>query len=128
MQRQEIRSLADLAGEGSRVLTTLVRDMPEGFGAVACRVHSSVRERVLIGVVNLADRAGSVGVNRQTAYRWFRDGTLPVPAEQVGRPIVVRTAAAASASASDSAAGVVVYALTRSHLGARRFAEITRLA
>lgn len=39
MQRQEIRSLADLAGEDSRVLTTLVRDMHEGiarrvFGAV----------------------------------------------------------------------------------------------
>jgi pimeloyl-ACP methyl ester carboxylesterase len=39
MQRQEIRSLADLAGEGSRILTTLVRDMHSGiarrvFGAI----------------------------------------------------------------------------------------------
>jgi pimeloyl-ACP methyl ester carboxylesterase len=39
MQRQEIRSLADLAGEGSRVLATLVRDMHDGiarrvFGAI----------------------------------------------------------------------------------------------
>jgi putative resolvase len=24
-------------------------------------------------------------VNRHTAYRWFREGTLPVPAERVGR-------------------------------------------
>lgn len=31
MQRQEIRSLADLAGEGSRTLTTLVRDMHSGI-------------------------------------------------------------------------------------------------
>jgi pimeloyl-ACP methyl ester carboxylesterase len=39
MQRQEIRSLADLAGEGTRVLTTLVRDTHSGiarrvFGAI----------------------------------------------------------------------------------------------
>jgi putative resolvase len=60
--------------------------------------------------VNLADWAESVGVNRHTAYRWFREGTLPVPAERVGRLILVRTAAAA-----DSAAGVVVYARVSSH-------------
>ena len=39
MRRQEIRSLADLAGEGTRVLTTLVRDTHSGiarrvFGAI----------------------------------------------------------------------------------------------
>jgi putative resolvase len=73
-------------------------------------VYLSVRERVLVGVVNLADWAESVGVNRHTAYRWFREGTLPVPAERVGRLILVRTAAAA-----DSAAGVVVYARVSSH-------------
>ena len=55
--------------------------------------------------VNLADWAASVGVNRHTAYRWFREGTLPVPAERVGRLMLVRTAAASS-----SAGGVVVYA------------------
>jgi hypothetical protein len=33
-------------------------------------------------VMNLADWAASVGVNRHTAYRWFRQGTLP--AERVG--------------------------------------------
>ncbi|MGB9222258.1 MAG: IS607 family transposase, partial [Mycobacterium sp.] len=27
--------------------------------------------------MNLADWAESVGVNRHTAYRWFREGTLP---------------------------------------------------
>jgi putative resolvase len=30
------------------------------------------------------------GVHPHTAYRWFRDGTLPVPAERVGpRTILV---------------------------------------
>jgi putative resolvase len=60
--------------------------------------------------VNLADWAESVGVNRHTAYRWFREGTLPVPAERVGRLILVRTTAAA-----DSAGCVVVYARVSSH-------------
>lgn len=45
-------------------------------------------------------------MNRHTAYRWFREGTLPVPAERVGRLILVKTAASASAAA----AGVVLYA------------------
>jgi putative resolvase len=60
--------------------------------------------------VNLADWAASVGVNRHTAYRWFREGTLPVPAQRVGRLILVKTAA----SAADSAAAVV-YARVSSH-------------
>jgi putative resolvase len=53
--------------------------------------------------VNLADWAASVGVNRHSAYRWFRAGRLPVPAERVGRLILVKTTAV-----SASAAGVVV--------------------
>lgn len=64
-----------------------------------------------MGGVNLADWAESVGVNRHTAYRWFREGTLPVPAERVGRLILVKTAASASAAA----AGVVLYARVSSH-------------
>jgi pimeloyl-ACP methyl ester carboxylesterase len=39
MQRQEIRSLADLAGEGSRILTTLVRDTHSG---ISRRVFDSI--------------------------------------------------------------------------------------
>lgn len=50
-------------------------------------------------------------MNRHTAYRWFREGTLPVPAERVGRLILVKTAASASAAA----AGVVLYARVSSH-------------
>jgi putative resolvase len=64
-----------------------------------------------LGVVNLADWAESVGVNRHTAYRWFREGTLPVPAERVGRLILVRTTPAGE----DAAGGVVVYARVSSH-------------
>ena len=61
--------------------------------------------------MNLADWAESVGVNRHTAYRWFREGTLPVPAERVGRLILVK----AAASVSGAAATVVVYARVSSH-------------
>jgi putative resolvase len=60
--------------------------------------------------VNLADWAESVGVNRHTAYRWFREGTLPVPAERVGRLILVRTT-----TAGEGAGGVVIYARVSSH-------------
>jgi putative resolvase len=49
-------------------------------------------------------------VNRRTAYRWFREGTLPVPAERVGRLILVKTAAASASSFA-----VVVYARVSSH-------------
>ncbi len=73
-------------------------------------MYLSVRECVSPGVVNLADRAAPVGVNRHTAYRWFREGTVPVPAERVGRLILVKTAAAPA-----STAGVVVYARVSSH-------------
>jgi putative resolvase len=61
--------------------------------------------------VNLADWAESVGVNRHTAYRWFREGTLPVPAERVGRLILVRTTPAGEGAAG----GVVIYARVSSH-------------
>jgi putative resolvase len=50
-------------------------------------------------------------VNRHTAYRWFREGTLPVPAERVGRLILVRTAPVGDGAA----AGVVIYARVCSH-------------
>ena len=61
--------------------------------------------------MNLADWAESVGVNRHTAYRWFREGTLPVPAERVGRLILVR----AGTAVSSGVAGAVLYARVSSH-------------
>jgi predicted site-specific integrase-resolvase len=39
--------------------------------------------------MNLSEWANVQGVHPQTAYRWFREGTLPVPARQVGRLILV---------------------------------------
>jgi putative resolvase len=62
--------------------------------------------------VNLADWAESVGVNRHTAYRWFQEGTLLVPAEEVGRLILVRTARAGDGAAGG---GVVGYARVSAH-------------
>jgi putative resolvase len=44
--------------------------------------------------VNLSEWADRVGVSKFTAYRWFREGTLPVPAERVGRLILVNADAA----------------------------------
>ncbi|MFD5492408.1 IS607 family transposase [Streptomyces sp. NPDC001812] len=40
--------------------------------------------------MNLTEWAKTQGVHPQTAYRWFREGTLPVPAQRVGpRTILV---------------------------------------
>ena len=39
--------------------------------------------------MNLSEWAKVQGIHPQTAYRWFREGTLPVPARQVGRLILV---------------------------------------
>lgn len=63
-----------------------------------------------MGLVNLAQWAESVGVSRFTAYRWFREGTLPVPARKVGRLILVETAAPRLAPDR-----VAVYARVSSH-------------
>ncbi len=40
-------------------------------------------------VMNLSEWAKVQGIHPQTAYRWFREGTLPVPARQIGRLILV---------------------------------------
>jgi putative resolvase len=55
--------------------------------------------------VNLADWAESVGVNRHTAYRCFREGTLPVPAQRVGWLILVRMALAGDGAAGGGVGG-----------------------
>ncbi len=44
--------------------------------------------------MNLKEWAKAQGVHPQTAYRWFREGNLPVPAERVGpRTILVNVEA-----------------------------------
>jgi putative resolvase len=58
--------------------------------------------------MNLTEWAEANGVHRQTAYRWFREGTLPVPAERVGpRTILVNIEANSSPSVTG---GVGLYA------------------
>lgn len=53
------------------------------------------------------------GIAPRTAYRWFREGTLPVPAERVGpRTILVNIDANTSSSV---AGGVGLYARVSSH-------------
>ncbi len=52
--------------------------------------------RTVVGV-NLTEWARAQGVHPQTARRWFREGTLPVPAERVGlRTILVNVEANAA--------------------------------
>jgi putative resolvase len=60
--------------------------------------------------VNLSEWAGRVGVSKFTAYRWFREGTLPVPAERVGRLILVNVDVA-----KREPARTVLYARVSSH-------------
>jgi putative resolvase len=63
--------------------------------------------------VNLTEWARAQGVAPRTAYRWFREGTLPVPAERVGpRTILVNVEANA---APQQAEGVGLYARVSSH-------------
>ncbi|MGW5431654.1 IS607 family transposase [Streptomyces sp. NPDC004059] len=63
--------------------------------------------------MNLKEWAKTNGVHPHTAYRWFRDGTLPVPAERVGsRTILVNVEANSSTTATG---GVGLYARVSSH-------------
>ncbi|MFC9248721.1 IS607 family transposase [Streptomyces sp. NPDC057136] len=63
--------------------------------------------------MNLTEWAKANGVHRQTAYRWFREGTLPVPAERVGpRTILVNIEANSSPTVTG---GVGLYARVSSH-------------
>ncbi len=58
--------------------------------------------------VNLTEWAKTQGVHPQTAYRWFREGTLPVPAQRVGpRTILVNIEAN---TAPEAVGGLGLYA------------------
>lgn len=56
--------------------------------------------------MNLAEWAEAQGIARVTAYRWFREGKLPVPARKVGGLILVDSPAAVEPSTVET----VVYA------------------
>ncbi len=49
--------------------------------------------------MNLSEWADLQGIHPQTAYRWFREGTLPIPARKMGRLILVGDLDAVSTSA-----------------------------
>jgi putative resolvase len=62
--------------------------------------------------VNLTEWAHAQGIHVTTAYRWYREGTLPVPARKVGRLILVSPDTAAAMSAQN---GAGLYARVSSH-------------
>ena len=63
--------------------------------------------------MNLTGWAHAQGVHVQTAYRWYRKGTLPVPVQKVGRLIVVSPETATEAGRKTRGAGL--YARVSSH-------------
>jgi putative resolvase len=62
--------------------------------------------------VNLTEWARTQGIHPQTAYRWFREGTLPVPAVRVNQRTVLVNPDAAVMQTRD---GVGLYARVSSH-------------
>jgi putative resolvase len=48
--------------------------------------------------VNLTEWAHAQGIHVTTAYRWYREGTMPVPAQKVGRLILVSPGTAVGSS------------------------------
>ena len=63
--------------------------------------------------MNLTEWAHVQGIGVQTACRWYREGTLPVPAPKVGRLILVSPATATEAAQKAEGAGR--YARVSSH-------------
>lgn len=63
------------------------------------------------GSANLSEWAKRVGVSKFTAYRWFHEGTLPVPAQRVGRLILVNI----PQTPEPTATRTVLYARVSSH-------------
>lgn len=61
--------------------------------------------------MNLTTWARANGIHPQTAYRWLRQGTLPVPARRVGP----RTVLVEVATATERPGGVALYARVSSH-------------
>ncbi len=61
--------------------------------------------------MNLSEWAHRVGINKHTAYRWYREGNLPVPARRVGKLILVDIDGATAAQSTRT----VIYARVSSH-------------
>ncbi|HZU46128.1 MAG TPA: alpha/beta fold hydrolase [Mycobacterium sp.] len=82
MQRQEIRSLGDLAGEGSRVVTAFVRDMHDG---ISRRVFGAIGPAAKPVQVIHDTIAGMTYYAVDRAVRASLDGAGAVAAEVYGR-------------------------------------------
>lgn len=61
-------------------------------------------------VVNLRQWALAQGVHPQTAYRWFREGTLPVPAVRLGPRTILVNPEGLAAAAEAQVCGAGLYA------------------
>jgi len=61
--------------------------------------------------VNLTEWARAQGIHVTTAYRWYREGVLPVPARKVGRLILVSPGTVATSPQG----GAGLYARVSSH-------------
>ncbi len=62
--------------------------------------------------MNLTEWARAQGIHVTTAYRWYREGKLPVPARKAGRLILVSPETAATAPSKE---GAGLYARVSSH-------------
>src|SRR5512132_2384589 len=60
--------------------------------------------------MKLSDWARAQGVHPKTAYRWWRQGTLPVPARQVNARVIL-----VEAPAPTVGGGIGLYARVSSH-------------
>ncbi|MFF5209812.1 hypothetical protein [Streptosporangium sp. NPDC000396] len=60
--------------------------------------------------MKLAQWARSQGIHPQTAYRWFREGKMPVPARRLSTGTIV-----VDGPAAQSLGGAVLYARVSSH-------------
>ncbi|MEU5940478.1 IS607 family transposase [Micromonospora sp. NPDC047548] len=63
--------------------------------------------------MNLTEWARAQGISPHTAYRWFREGTLPVPAQRVGPRMILVNVDANSAPVA--VGGVGLYARVSSY-------------
>ena len=97
MQRQEVRSLADAAGEGTRVLTSLVRDL-----------HSGIASRVF-GMVGPAGKPVELIHNATAAATYHAvDRALRASLRGAGLEKLRRLADVVRAIAGQQAIGVVL--------------------
>src|ERR1700730_16178923 len=65
--------------------------------------------------MKLSDWARANGVHPKTAYRWWRNGTLPVPARQINARVILVDDAASANRAAPELPAVGLYARVSSH-------------